>query len=307
MYLKPMRLNDILSHHIDVQHAAKSPDVFGVEVELEGKHVSLAGDDVMKYWSKHQDGSLRAHNLGDDCIEYVSIRPLNMVQTQKSIEVLFEYLNSQDVTVYDSYRTSIHVHVNFGMETFRTIYNFMTLSLILDELLVSQNGEHRIGNNFCLRARDAMGQLVTLCKSINSGRDFFYVNNNDRYSSINFVSLLKFGSIEFRSLECTTHEGRVMHWIGTLQRIKERARKYKNPTEVIQQFSMMDAEEFLMDVLGPYAMKYLPVEGRDSMLQNGVRIAQDLAFCSAWNEQPEIMAEKLPGVIKKVYKKADIQ
>jgi len=156
--------------------------------------------------------------------------------------------------------------------------------VILDELLVSQNGEHRVGNNFCFRAKDAMGQIVELVNSISQGSDFFGIQQNNRYSSINFASLLKFGSIEYRSLECTLHEGRLMHWIGTLQQIKERARTFQNPTAIIQQFSMMDSTEFLKNSLGPYAIKYLKVAGFEEMLRDGMRIAQDLAFCSAWNE-----------------------
>jgi hypothetical protein len=210
--------------------------------------------------------------------------PLNFRDTQTAIRVLFDYLSRPEVEVYESYRTSIHVHVNCCAETFRTVYNVITLSIILDELLTSQNGEHRIGNNFCLRAKDAMGQVDALIASIESGRSFFNVSQNERYSSINFASLMKFGSIEFRSLECTTHQGRLMHWIGTLQQIKEKARTFKNPTEIIQQFSQLQPKQFLTDVLGPFAIKYQRVEGMEQMLRSGIRIAQDFAFCSEWKE-----------------------
>jgi hypothetical protein len=129
-----------------------------------------------------------------------------------------------------------------------------------------------------------MGQVIELILSIEAGSNFFAIHPNNRYSSINFASLMKFGSIEYRSMECTTHEGRVMHWIGTLQQIKERAKTFKNPMEIIQQFSQFDPKDFLAMTLGPFALKYLKVEGYQDMLRSGMRIAQDLAFCSAWNE-----------------------
>jgi hypothetical protein len=187
-----------------------------------------------------------------------------------------------------SYRTSIHVHVNCAAETYRTIYNYITLCLILDELLVSQNGHHRIGNNFCLRARDALGQVQSLIQSIDEGLNLSGIEANERYSSINFAALNKFGSIEFRSLECTTHVGRVLHWIQTLQRIKESARNFTNPIEVIGQFSRRGPIEFLHEILGPYAFKYINVPGAESMLHGGMRIAHDLAYCCAWinNDNP---------------------
>lgn len=284
MYIKKMNLEDKLVHHHPVQIAAQVADVFGIEVELEGKGVSDATPAVGTFWMAHNDNSLRKLKPGDQCIEYVSIQPYDMKTTEKAIHDLFGFLTGPKVEVYESYRTSIHVHVNFAMETFRTVYNFMALSMILDELLVSQNGEHRIGNNFCLRSRDAMGQVVALINSIEQSGGFFNLQPNERYSSINFASLLKFGSIEFRSMECNTHEGRVMHWIGTLQRMKEHARTFRNPTEVIQKFSLLGPEKFLQEALGPFSIKYLHVDNANEMMRNGVRIAQDFAYCSAWKE-----------------------
>lgn len=281
MFKHPMRLDHRLRDDVPLAaNAVKFPDSFGVEVELEGANVTAAGPAVMALWAPHADNSLRNHH--GQAIEYVSKQPYNLVDTEKAITVLFDFLNSPGVKVFDSYRTSIHVHVNFGMETFGTIYNFITLSLILDELLVSQNGDHRIGNNFCLRAKDAMGQTNSLIQSIEAGNEIFGINQNERYSSINFASLLKFGSVEFRSLEGTMHKGRLMHWINTLAQIKKMSKEFKNPTEIISMFSKLGPKEFLFKILGPYSMKYIAVPGIESMLRVGMRIAQDFAYCSEW-------------------------
>lgn len=285
MYTNKMILDDQIIGHMQIQDAAqKNPDSYGIEVELEGKNFINPPDNVLLYWQTVKDGSLRVKAPGDCAIEYVTRQPFPIGHIEKAVTTLFDYLNMPGVKVYDSYRTSIHVHVNFATEKFKTIYNFMTLALILDELLVSQNGDHRIGNNFCLRARDALGQLQSLMASINNGHNFFDVPANDRYSSINFASLMKFGSIEFRSLECTTHEGRLLHWIGTLGEMKKKSKLYHNPVEVIQQFSQLGPKNFLNHVLGPYAAKYINVDGMEDMLFSGMRIGQDLAFCSEWNE-----------------------
>jgi Putative amidoligase enzyme len=294
MYTKNHTLDDLLRNHIALQNGAEKADVFGVEVELEGKKIAEAGPDCELFWKQVPDGSLRKLVAGAQATEYVFRTPFDMVQTEKAIHLLFTYLTTPPAEVFDSYRTSIHIHVNYGQETFRTIYNAMVLTMILDELLVSQNGEHRVGNNFCLRSKDAMGQIVSLIHSVDTGHEFFAVSPADRYCSWNPASLVKYGSIEYRSLECTTHEGRVMHWIGTLQRIKEAARNYKNPTEIIQQFSRAAAaEHFLSEVLGPFALKYKKVVGFEEMLRNGMRIAQDLAYCSEWNEKRSSRAERV--------------
>lgn len=295
MYTNKMNLNDMIINHLPIQNAAAAtPDAYGIEVELEGQNFVNPGMDVLTFWSPVKDGSLRVKMPGDCAIEYVTRQPFAIGHIEKAVTLLFNYLTSPGVKVYDSYRTSIHVHVNFATETFRTIFNFMTLSIILDELLVSQNGEHRIGNNFCLRARDALGQLQSLITSIENGHTFFDIPPNDRYSSINFASLMKFGSIEFRSLECTTHEGRLLHWIGTLGEIKRKSKNFVNPVEIIQLFSAMGPAGFLNSILGPYASKYANVDGMSDMLFNGMRIAQDLAFCSEWKEvtQADIDAKR---------------
>lgn len=282
-----MNLDMTLADHIPIQaEARKNPDSFGIEVEVEGRNLINFAGAVDQYWSVHDDNSLRKLKPGDQAVEYVCHAPFSFDKAREAVVALFEYLNSKGVTVYHSYRTSVHVHVNFGVETFRTIYNFMTLALILDELFVSQNGDHRIGNNFCLRAKDALGQVMALRTSITQGNHFFQLGGQaERYSSINFTSLSKFGSIEFRSLECTTHEGRLLHWIGTLDHLKQHAKTYKNPAEIIQQFSSRGPREFLKLALGPYSHKYLSTPGLEMMLMDGVRIAQDIAYCSTWAER----------------------
>lgn len=285
MLVSQMRLGRQLFHDVGHVPAAQNPDAYGVEVELEGLKIMHTSQEISAMWAPVKDGSLREIKDGKPCqaIEYVFRQPYNIADTTKAIDLLFNHLNSPGVTVFESYRTSIHVHANCVMETHRTIYNFITLCLILDELLVSQNGEHRIGNNFCLRASDALGQVKMLTNSVESGQDFFNIGGHERYSSINFASLLKFGTIEFRSLECTTHKGRLMHWINTIGQIKKSSKLFENPTYIIGLFSQMGPKQFLQHILGPYAMKYSVVPGYENMLHNGMRIAQDFAYCSAWN------------------------
>lgn len=305
MFVGPMALKTTLLHNIPLSLEAKqNADAYGVEVELEGKKVKTNKAEVRAWWSTHEDGSLRIRGPDGQAIEYVSSRPYDLKDTQLAVRALFNYLNSPGVEVFPSYRTSIHVHVNFAMEEFRTIYNFMTLCFILDELLVSQNGDHRIGNNFCLRAKDALGQVKTLIGSIEGGQEFFRIGGNDRYSSINFASLIKFGSIEFRSLECTTHEGRLIHWIKTLGRMKEMSKTFANPVAVVEQFSKLGPKDFLMSILGPYALKYSIVPERDAMLFRGMRIAQDVAYCSLWNERTDKDNTKEHDLLSKIKKKA---
>jgi hypothetical protein len=283
MYTKPMKLNHKLYEDIPFNQLAKEiPDAFGIEVELEGRKLKTPDPAINQDWVVHADGSLRVNKIESEAFEYVLWKPQDLAGTLGSIQRLFKHLTSPGVEVFESYRTSIHVHVNYAADTIMTIYNAMILSIIFDELFVSQNGSHRIGNNFCLRARDAQGQINDVVNSTENHGNFYNMNHQNRYSAINFVSLMKFGTIEYRSMECTTDFDRVKHWVLTLDRIRKIARTFENPKEIILNFSKMDTKEFLFFVLGPQALMYYRVPQFGNMLREGMRLAQDIAFCSDW-------------------------
>lgn len=304
MYSKPMCLNEKLGSQIpsDWQDSYTNTEMFGIEVELEGKGgIKLPNQAVHDMWVAHNDGSLRVIGPGDEAIEYVTRKPYDLANTIKAVKALMDFLNQPHIEVYDSYRTSIHVHVNCIADTIMHVYNFITLSILFDELFVSQNGEHRIGNNFCLRSSDAQGQIQDLVKSIEHHGSIFGINAQNRYNSVNFGSLLKFGTVEFRSLECTTDTIRILHWIKTIANLKQAGRLFSDPQEIIRKFSQISMQEFMYSVLGPCADKYMQVPGYEIMVFNGMRLAQDFAFCSKWVPRTEEAKKKT-----KVYKPLDI-
>lgn len=290
-YMEPMplerKVHDIVP---TAQNTRVIPDLFGVEVEVEGYGKLTPIDPV---WSLKEDGSLRAHKAGDYCKEFVFSHPLNFAATTKAVELLINYLTDNNRKVYDSERTSIHVHVNFAADIARTVYNFITLALIFDEAFVSLHAAHRVGNNFCLRAKDAAGQVVKLVQSVQNGMGFSNLGSEERYSSINFVSLLKFGTVEFRSMETNTDLRRILNWISLIKNLKHAAYQFKNPTEIIAAFSQFGPTEFLHRIL-PTSYHLLDRVGTGPMLTRGVRIAQDFAYCSAWNEAKE-SDQRSPG------------
>ncbi len=277
-----VKLEEQLVNQVGNHFELKDKDYFGVEVELEGYNIITKAIDIYKYWSPHNDNSLRALKPNSQAVEYVLTKPLNLVKTRTAVRELYKFLNSPDVKVVPSYRTSIHVHVNCLMETVRTISNYITLCVIFDELFVSQNGSTRIGNNFCLRSRDAEGQIINAISSIKSYGNFNNLHSKYRYSSVNLASLNKYGTIEFRSLECTTNYKRVINWIELLQQLKENARNYADPREIIAEFSQLGVVQFTMRHLKSFAYKYILVPEFDVMIHNGMRLAQDFAYCSDW-------------------------
>lgn len=282
MYTKPMHLNETFAMMRGVGETSEK-DLIGIEIELEGKNIHpITSKNFLKYWADVPDNSLRKFKPGDQAIEYRYSEPLNLKDTERALVELEYNLSRPDVEIYDSLRTSVHVHINCMNDKMSTIYNFITLSAIFDELLVSQNGEHRAGNNFCLRAKDAEGMIIGLAECIRNSGYLSNVQQQNRYSSINIMSLFKFGTIEFRSMECTINRARLMHWVKTLLAIKEAARNFKNPAEIMGQFSQQGPERFFLSVLGPQALNYMRVVDRHRMLFEGLRLVQEFANAATW-------------------------
>lgn len=275
------------------------PDSFGVELELEGRGLTSKDPLISKYFGVHKDNSLRTIREDSECLEYVFNRPYDYQDTLLAVKQLFKWLNSHQSEVFESYRTSFHVHVNYAVDTWRTIYNAITLSIIFDELFVSQNGKHRAGNNFCLRAKDAQALVLDLAFHLENYGAIFNFPADHRYSSVNFASLMKFGTIEYRSLECSVDYLRVKHWIDTCQNLKVYARKFNDPRDIITKFREGPVV-FMQEALDTCAFYYMQVPGWDVMLRDGVRLAADFAYCCDWSHEkssgPKAKPVVNPGV-----------
>lgn len=299
MYTNPIPLNEPLYQIRGVSKSTKN-DLFGLEIELEGKGIMGPTLDpkFTKLWEAVPDGSLKAYKPGDQTIEYRFTKPLDMDGTEIALKLLNEHLSKPEVTIYHTGRTSVHVHINVNNEPMAVIYNYITLLTIFDELLVSQNGKHRIGNNFCLRAKDAEGFLISISQSLSHYGNLGNLQHNNRYSSINVMSMFKFGSVELRSLECTIDNVRIMNWVRTLLAIKNSAKNFKNPLEIVSSFSQLGPERFFLNILGAQAIRYMKVLDRHRMLFAGMRLVQEFANCCTW----EPWVQKEGEDLKKPYK-----
>ena len=95
MYAKPMMLNEKLGEQLPLhfEESVQVTELYGIEVELEGKGgIANPTDKIMENWVKHNDGSLRKLNPGDEAVEYVSRIPQNKIKTTKPLMDLIEFL-----------------------------------------------------------------------------------------------------------------------------------------------------------------------------------------------------------------------
>src|SRR3990172_9397067 len=99
----------------------------GVEIEVEGRNLPY----TEKYWKREADGSLR----GPENAEYVLRKPATLTQLKMALKSLAIDYRASEAKVDESVRAGVHVHVNVQHMNMVEVYNFITLYLILEELL----------------------------------------------------------------------------------------------------------------------------------------------------------------------------
>lgn len=179
---------------------------FGVELELEGKNLSL--EDLSQYWVQHNEPSLR------DGVEWVLVRPLSLSGLRSALKE-FELLTPKK-KIKQSIRTSTHIHINVLKLTLKELYNVLGHYFLVEDLLVALNGEHRLGNLFCLRASDAFGCINACIEGIRSGGLPRGDNNTLKYGAVNLITPQRYGSLEFRFMRGADSTDFVEFWAENL-------------------------------------------------------------------------------------------
>ncbi len=256
----------------------------GVEIELEGRNLP----NPPKYWRRDQDGSLRGAENG----EYVMEKPLSLAGTKIALGYLKKSFVANKTKIDDTVRAGIHVHINVQDLTIVELYNMMTLYLVLEPLLIKYCGEGREGNLFCMRAIDAPYLLYMLSAAARKRQFRRLVDDDLRYASMNVKVLGQYGSLEFRALRSTGDTDRIFQWVNILYRLKEAAKLFTDPVDIINSYSHDQGEAFLAKVMGEYTDVVKALDnGYEGLMHLGMRCAQDVAFQVNWQafNQPEMV------------------
>ena len=247
----------------------------GIEIEVEGENLL---DRLPSYWSIHKENSLRGESK-----EYALTKPVSRKSVGPVLKYLSKKLETHGSKVYESQRTSVHVHLNCQGMAMRHVYNQICIYLILEDILMEFAGPTRVGNVFCLRAKDAedfVDELVAAAKKDDFSR--FAKEDTLRYTSINVCALFKFNSLEFRGLRGTMDILLIEDWINILLAIKDAARLYQEPREIIAEFSGIGPREWMKKVLGEHYQKFFRRPGLEDSLWESLRLIQEVAYAIDW-------------------------
>lgn len=263
---------------VDITGRGKVGDLFGVELELEGRGVMMEGVGI-RGWKRTHDNSLRGES-----VEFVFADPCKIEVAKERVTSLFKKMKAEGVDLKNSYRTSTHVHLNFGDKTVKQMLTFFTLFTMLEEILENYSGDDRVGNLFCLSSRRSEGIIRVLSDSVLKHQNLGDFNaDRYKYAACNLSTLYKFGTLEIRTMRGAHTAEQVNDWLDILNELLQRSLKAKDPREFIENISMLGPDGFLRDVFSARCrmelVKGLPAgfDFRNSLLE-GARLCQMFAY-----------------------------
>lgn len=247
----------------------------GMEIEVEGLELPREVEGFIK----EHDGSLRG-----EAAEYVFCGPVSREETEERLKRLFAAYEEAGSVILQSYRCSAHVHVNAQDMTMREITCMVLLYVMFEEYLVKFCGEHREGNMFCLRVKDAEAHLQAFIE-VQETEDFGLLAGDElRYAAINFNALSKYGSLEFRSMRGTDNIDDLLTWVDLLRCLKAAAISYDDPCAIIEDISRIGPFQLAEKVFGDLLQK-LPFDGDwEKVVFSNMQDTQQLAYCREWVE-----------------------
>lgn len=288
-----MRLSDKVGDHFRFRNAVNGE--VGIEIEMEARNAFPPVENTSYYWNKEHDGSLR----GEYNIEYVLKKPLKIKFAIKALDKLSAELEEYDTEVEDSVRAGTHIHINVRDLTFLELWVMVTCWYVLEELLThTMCGEGRKGNHFCLGVQDADAVLYKVTNILKGNHAFDKLKGGDlRYSALNFSSLFKYGSLEFRALRTPQNFDEIKVWMCILLAIKENSKLFRNPRQVVENFSYGGERNFLRQILGNENANIVlerDPDGWERKMKRGVRIAQEIAYAREdWEENNKIKVHEV--------------
>lgn len=236
-----------------------SPGTFGIEIETEvekatsypegflnpkecgdtGQFVPELNKYVKHYdvwnksWKGVLDGSLR--NFG---VEYIVKKPHTYEGILHAVDEFAEY--TKDIPfIENAPGTSVHVHINMQDEEVLTIFTYITVWTLFENLLIEFCGENRRTNLFALPTRVCEGNLSIYMQMVdqylNRTQAFYMSEGAAKYSALNVVPLHKLGSIEVRTMRGTTDPDVLKKWLTILNDILVYSRGRK-PSEVLREY-----------------------------------------------------------------------
>ena len=215
-------------------------NLFGIEIENELTSKTLTPDFVQHLknfkWRQEADGSLRG-------VGYEFISPPS---TKEMLLLFFKDLKPKLKGLRWSFsrRTSSHIHVNVADMTYHQLCKFVCLYWMTEGLLFESVTNVRKDNTFCIsKSLESKEILKNMLSSPMLGDDVGE-EDNQKYASLNFHPLRRFGTVECRIFHSTFGADMFDFWLSHLEDLKNFAMKKGTLTELKQLFIDLSPASF---------------------------------------------------------------
>jgi hypothetical protein len=220
---------------------------FGVEIEVEANRGRLNDINYSDIgWVYTRDDSLR----GEAC-ELVFPRPKDLDKSKELIDTLMSNFDARRIEPGDNGRSGTHIHVNMRDLTVSQVLKFAFYWYMIEQLVITWNGESREANMFALpiisspHLLDLLPQFASR-KNVDSMYDLFH-EDHVKYSALNFCRLRDLGTLETRCWSPVRMDV-VKAGLDILHNIKEIVKEDDSLLTISEDYSMTGIEEFLSPI-----------------------------------------------------------
>lgn len=269
---------------------------YAVEVEMIGRNMPAQ----VEGFHLEPDGS-----LGPGGVEYVFDKPTSLDKATQLVDGLYNSIKANNSKLHDQARAGIHTHINVQDWTIKRLFNFVCLYYIFEPIIMRWCGEMREGNHFCLRLSDAEYPVHLIKKSLETRKLSPLKTEDIRYASLNFLSLFKYGSLELRGMRTPDNANDVITWLRLVDCMVDASARFDNPISIVESMSMDGYGVFLDSVFRSMAPVFSDIQQKDRMMQEGVWMSQDIAYCFDWSTLEQKVKEEDVNPFRIVYMKPE--
>jgi hypothetical protein len=249
----------------------------GLEIEVEGENLP---EYVSDKWRVEQDDSLKT----EEAYEYVTVKPHTLYGIKCRIKELRKAYDEKESIIHESVRAGVHVHLNVQEWNIKQVLTFATAYYVIEDVLMQFAGENREGNLFTLRAQDAEYVIFKLVKMLKD-RNLNELNTDIiRYASLNYYSLFRYGTLEFRGMRGTGDLDAIYDWVRVIDELSRTAiNEFSDPTEVLNSMSGHGELNFIRKLLPTtFGMVIHENANYEQQIRRAARRIQMLAYTTNW-------------------------
>lgn len=265
---------------------ADNDTFMGVEIELENlRHFGQAWHQKVEgsgLWKIVNDGSLRNHGLefimsthtGDPLKGGDIVRAL-----AKFTEIMNKYIQEGHEPPDCSKRTSVHIHMDVRDMELPHLKKLFLLYAIFEATFFKWSDPNRSTNAYCRSlehhqdVRDRIADIIAVQEGVRIGR---VLDHGNKYDAMNFLSIKKRGSLEFRLMHGTYDTSLILKWLNILLALKVAAADDDIIIDMFpEQMSIRGVENLIDIVFGDWGMELKEYATNQDIL-DGIRVAQDI-------------------------------